>query len=483
MAGVLDPNVEKNLPFFKVNKTDCVTFEQHKEQADNILNYKKQQSNMKSNIFFDYINLHHGEEQKEKVLENAKSNIAFRGSNLWILACAIVIACVGLNVNSTAVIIGAMLISPLMGPIVGAGFALAIYDFELLKKSIKNLLVATMVSLVVAFIYFYISPFKETQSELLARTSPNIYDVLIAFFGGLVGVIAITRVEKGNPIPGVAIATALMPPLCTAGYGLAIGNISYFMGAFYLYSINCFFICIATFLIIKYLKYPPIERLNTKFENQIRRGITALILLMIIPSFYLAYTLLQEKKYNQKVEQFIADEFVNKGYTLIYKQIKYKSNPIEIELACLSKKFDAAELEELNQKLKQYGLANTILEIKQDAKDIKSEILNELGDQKRVLTEKDIRINNLQQELKILQDSLNEYTTDSEETLKEIAILFPELKKVSFGKHPININTDSSKLMTVVLYQVDKKIKPDTEKIEKWLGEKFHTADIVLVKE
>ncbi|MFN3300903.1 MAG: DUF389 domain-containing protein, partial [Sediminibacterium sp.] len=168
------------------------------------------------NKLLGFIDLHNGEEEKAKVLENVVSNISFRGANLWILACAIVVASVGLNVNSTAVIIGAMLISPLMGPIVGAGFALGTYDFVILKKSAKNLLIATVVSLLVSTIYFFISPFKDAQSELLARTSPNIYDVLIAFFGGLVGVIATTRAEKGNPIPGVAIATALMPPLCTA---------------------------------------------------------------------------------------------------------------------------------------------------------------------------------------------------------------------------------------------------------------------------
>ncbi|HTO16312.1 MAG TPA: DUF389 domain-containing protein [Edaphocola sp.] len=185
------------------------------------------------NSIFNSLNLNSGEENQDRVLENVKSSISFRGPNLWILACAIVIASVGLNMNSTAVVIGAMLISPLMGPIVGAGFALAIYDFSLLKKSLKNLLVATIVSLLVALLYFWVSPLKDAQSELLSRTSPTIYDVLIAFFGGLVGVIAITRVEKGNPIPGVAIATALMPPLCTAGYSLAIGNYSYFLGSFY----------------------------------------------------------------------------------------------------------------------------------------------------------------------------------------------------------------------------------------------------------
>lgn len=200
--------------------------------------------------FFTIFSLHDGEDDKQKTLESVVKNISFKGANLWILACAILVASVGLNVNSTAVIIGAMLISPLMGPIVGAGFALGIYDFDLLKRSLRNLLNATVVSLTVSTIYFAVSPFKDVQSELLARTAPNIYDILIAFFGGIVGAIAVTRSEKGNPIPGVAIATALMPPLCTAGYGIATQQWTFFFGAFYLYCINCVFIGIATFLII-----------------------------------------------------------------------------------------------------------------------------------------------------------------------------------------------------------------------------------------
>lgn len=430
-----------------------------------------------SNKLFDFINLQNGEEKREKVLDNVKSSISFRGSNLWILACAIVIASVGLNVNSTAVIIGAMLISPLMGPIVGAGFALAIYDFNLLKKSGKNLLIATIVSLVIAALYFFISPFKEAQSELLARTSPTIYDVLIALFGGLVGVIALTRVEKGNPIPGVAIATALMPPLCTAGYGLAIGNLSYFFGAFYLYSINCFFICIATFLIIKYLDYKPVTTLKTKQEKLIRYGITSLILIMIIPSFYLAYNLLQKNKYNKKVEQFITKEFANNGYTMIYKKTMFSTNPKIIELAFLTKKFTPDEIKLLNQKLLDYDITNTELEIKQDTKDLKSEILNELTNQDKILTEKDIIINNLQKELE-------EFKIDNTETLKEIAILFPELINVTMGKQIINQNTDSSKLITVMLYQSDSSdIKTDTAKIKRWLNQKLQETEIKFVKQ
>jgi len=425
---------------------------------------------------FNFINLHNGEEERNKVLQNVKSNISFRGSNLWILACAIVIACVGLNVNSTAVIIGAMLISPLMGPIVGAGFALAIYDFELLKKSGKNLLIATLVSLVVASLYFFLSPFKESQSEIIARTSPNFYDVLIAFFGGLVGVIAITRVEKGNPIPGVAIATALMPPLCTAGYGIAIGNASFFVGAFYLYTINCFFICFSTFLIIKFLKYKPVAGLNLKYARQIKFGITFLIFVMVVPSFYFAYKLLNEKKYAYKVENFINNELTSNGYIVIYKNINDKSSPKQIELALLTKKFNTLEIALLQKRLAIYGINDTKLIIRQDDNDLKGEILSELNGNNKGISEKDIIIKNLRREL-------NVYKVDNSEVLTEMFILFPEIKNLSIGKHLTNENTDTSKMVTVVVYQMrNKKDKIDTQRVQKWLNTKFKTNNTILIK-
>jgi len=424
---------------------------------------------------FDFISLHQGEEKRESVLENIKQSISFRGSNLWILACAIVIASVGLNVNSTAVVIGAMLISPLMGPIVGAGFALAVFDFELLKRCGKNLLIATIVSLVVSAIYFFISPFKDAQPELLARTSPTIYDVLIAFFGGLVGVIALTRVEKGNPIPGVAIATALMPPLCTAGYGLAMGNFSYFFGAFYLYSINCFFICIATYFIVRYLKYTPVQFKNIRFEKQIRYGISFLLVLMIVPSFYLAYNLLKEKQFHDNVSKFIENEFTANGYPIIFKEIKYNTSPKKIELAFLSKRFSNDEEKQLNHRLNQYQIFNTSLIIKQGTQDLKKEILNELGTQNKALSEKDIIINNLQNEIK-------EFKFDDTETYKEIGILFPEAKNVSIGKFLLFPNSDSAKIETVVLFHHQEKEEIDTLKLKKWLIQKLSTNNIKLVE-
>ena len=422
------------------------------------------------NNIFNFINLHNGEEKKDKVLENVTSNISFRGSNLWILACAIIIASIGLNVNSTAVIIGAMLISPLMGPIVGAGFALGTYNFPLLKKSFKNILIATVVSLLVSGFYFYISPFKDVQSELLARTAPNIYDVLIAFFGGLVGVIAITRVEKGNPIPGVAIATALMPPLCTAGFGLATFNFSYFIGAFYLYSINCFFICIATFLVVKYLHYPS-SIVDNKYEKRIRYSISLLILVMIVPSSYLAYNLYNEKKFTKTAELFLQKEFEKNGYTLIYKKINYNANPKTIDVAFLNKKFTTEEIKSYNKMLSDNGLANTKINIRQNNSDLKSEILSEINKNNTNLSEKDIALSSLRSEL-------DNYKVSDSTLRKEIQILYPDMSGVSYGKIAQYPETDSVRLQFVMIYS-GKKV--NELQLKSWLEKRLNEKNVKLL--
>lgn len=421
--------------------------------------------------FFDFINLHNGEEDKVTVLDNVRAQISFRGTNLWILACAIIIASIGLNVNSTAVIIGAMLISPLMGPIVGAGFALGTYNFTLLKKSLKNLLIATVVSLFVSGLYFYLSPFKDVQSELLSRTSPTIYDVLIAFFGGLVGVIAITRVEKGNPIPGVAIATALMPPLCTAGYALGTFNLPYFIGAFYLYTINCFFICIATFFVVKFLKYPS-ALVENKYENRIKYGISILVFVMIVPSFYLAFNLFNEKKFGKSADEFIRQEFDNNGYTVIYKNLNYNTDPKSIDLAFLSKKFTDAEIESFNKKLISRGLLNTKLKIRQSTQDLKSEILSEINKVDGAISEKDLALAQIRREL-------DSYKISDSTLLREINILYPGISRVSYGKIEQYPDTDSARLQFVMLYSGD---KIDPVRLQSWLKERMKERNVALIK-
>ncbi len=424
-----------------------------------------------NNFFYKLFDLYGGEDDKQKTLEAVKSNISFSGANIWILACAIMIASVGLNVNSTAVIIGAMLISPLMGPIVSAGFALGIYDFELLKRSLRNLIIATIVSLIVSSLYFFISPFKEAQSELLSRTSPNIYDILIAFFGGLVGVIAVTRVEKGNPIPGVAIATALMPPLCTAGYGIATWNFSYFFGAFFLYTINCVFICIATFLIVKYLKYPIIKQVNEKLEKRVKYGITALIFIMLIPSAFFAYSLYFQQKFTQSVNLFIEKEFTNNGNTVIYKNTNYKSSPKTIELAFLSKQFSDDEIKKYNKDLKDYGLTNTKLIFKQDStyniNNLKNNIMNELGKNEVVFNEKDKQIH-------LLETELSKSNYFNNEILKEAKILFPTLTSASLSNHTVYYTSDSISTIPVLIYETKIALnKEEITKFESWLKQRF----------
>ncbi len=425
-------------------------------------------------------NLHNGEDDRLKTLENVKANLSFTGANLWILACAILVASIGLNVNSTAVIIGAMLISPLMGPIVASGFALGMYDFELLKKSLRNLLIATFAGLFVSTIYFFLSPFKQVQSEMLARTSPNIYDILIAFFGGLVGVIAVTRAEKGNPIPGVAIATALMPPLCTAGYGLATGNFKFFLGAIFLYGINCVFICIATFSIVKFLKYPAKEEIDKKHQKQVRYGISIVVLLMLLPSTYFAYKLFTEQQYQQSVNNFIEEEFTTKGYTIVYKKTNYNSSPKVIELAFLSKRFSKDEIDSLNSRLSVRHIPATKLLIRQDSADriqlLRSNILNEIKNKDIIADEKDKKIQALEAEIA-------KNTIDGKQILQEAKVIFPNILSLSISNNTFYYSTDSTSIKTIFIYQAQEDFTAENKtRLESWLKKRLLLKNIELIK-
>lgn len=429
----------------------------------------------------ELLNLRDGEDDRAKTLEAVKNNITFKGANLWILACAIIVASVGLNVNSTAVIIGAMLISPLMGPIVGAGFALGIYDFSLLKRSLKNLLTATVVSLIVSTLYFYLSPFKDVQSELLARTSPNIYDILIAFFGGVVGVIAVTRSEKGNPIPGVAIATALMPPLCTAGYGIATAQWTFFLGAFYLYCINCVFIGIATFLIIKYLNYPAVKQVDEKHQKRVKYIIAFLITVMLVPSSYLAYSLYREQQFKKNADLFIETEFTNKGYTMVYKKTDFTPKAKKLELAFLSRRFSESEIKELKDKLNQNKyLAGTQLQIRQDSTDrfnaLKGDILNQIKSSENEMNIKDVKIMQLEKELR-------ENKFDNRQILKETSVLFPAVSSLSINKSTLVNQKDSITTITAVIYDGAKILSPaESDKLKMWLNERLLVKDVELFR-
>ena len=279
-----------------------------------------------------------------------------RLSDTVILMCAIFIASIGLNMNSTAVIIGAMLISPLMTPIVGLGFGLAIFDTRLIKQSLNVLLTQVVVSLLVSALYFWISPISYASSELIARTSPTIWDVLIAIAGGIAGVIGSRKKEANNIVPGVAIATALMPPICTAGYGLANGNVQFIYGALYLFLINCVFIMLTNIVGTRILM-----RKSKELNIKMRIGLISLIVLLILPATYSAVTLTMDQARKEGIKQFVGKEFTN--HTVI-SQV-YKSSKNELVLTIVGNPLSEEQLETLRQKQASYGIQSIHLKVNQ----------------------------------------------------------------------------------------------------------------------
>lgn len=351
-------------------------------------------------------NLGFDKSQEEQILADIKKSVEFRGMNLWVLIFAIFIASIGLNMNSTAVVIGAMLVSPLMGPIIGLGTGIGINDFELIKKALKNIAIATLISLLASTIYFLITPLSDAKSELLARTTPTIWDVFIALFGGLAGIIAYTNKEKGNVIPGVAIATALMPPLCTAGYGIATGSLPFFLGAIYLYFINSIFIAIATYLMVRYQRFSPINFVDRKQETRVRRWIAIVIILTIGPSIFMGYQIVRKAVYEQNAIRFVNQEFNLPSTQIVSRSIDPKSK--RIELLLYGDKLDDEMLAIIKDKMSLYDLAGTELKIRQDVDKtnpidynaIKTGVLEDLyKNTEQTLRKRDRVIDSLQKEL------------------------------------------------------------------------------------
>ena len=302
----------------------------------------------------------------EKVtVEQISDGVTFRGANLWVLIFAIFIACLGLNVNSTAVIIGAMLISPLMGPIIGMGLAVGRADLELLKRSLTNYGVATVISVLTAALYFLLTPLTEAQSELLARTSPTLYDVLIALFGGAAGILALSTGGKGNVIPGVAIATALMPPLCTAGYGLAMGEWSFFFGAFYLFFINTVFIALATYVGVRLLKFRPKQFVDRARLAIVNRYIAAIVFVTMLPAAYITTQIIRRSVLENRVRQFVKHELDQHGTRILSEQADHETKTLNV--VALGAALPNEMIEAARQRLADYQLADYQLNVIQGA--------------------------------------------------------------------------------------------------------------------
>ena len=346
----------------------------------------------------------------ESAAERIKSGIWFKGPNVWILAFSIVIASVGLNVNSTAVIIGAMLISPLMGPIVGTGLALGTNDTDLLKLSAKNLLVMVVIALIASTLFFILSPLSLVNpTELEARTSPTIYDVLIALFGGLAGIFEQSRKERGTVLSGVAIATALMPPLCTAGYGLAHLNFHFFFGAMYLFIINGVFITLATYLMVKYLRFKTNSCLVPAVEKKRRNLITAILVIVLVPSIYSAINLVMDNNFQRNVETFV-DENRLVGRSYIYD---YDIDNRHVEFAIAGARLNDSLKTAFFANAAKYKIKENRISLTEHTIGMSQEEMNTLINDVYTrtdaeLAEKDARLNALQAQLDILSFSISE---------------------------------------------------------------------------
>ncbi|MEO8449470.1 MAG: DUF389 domain-containing protein [Gemmatimonadota bacterium] len=426
----------------------------------------------------------------EGSVQRIKENVDFRGGNLWALVLAILVASVGLNVNSTAVIIGAMLISPLMGPIVGAGLGVGINDLELLKRSLRNLAIAAVVSVVASALYFAVSPLSEAQSELLARTRPTLYDVLIAFFGGAAGIVAGTRRNSaGTVVPGVAIATALMPPLCTAGFGLASRNWGFFFGALYLFLINSVFICLATVLIVRLLRFPRVHARDPVQERRVRWAMAVVAVVTIVPSGYVAWQVVRETIYQSAARRFIADNLSYPDRSIIATKIRYARDSSTIDVALVGKPLSPDVRSDLNRRLSRYGLQRTRLIVREPmasgstsaelSRAVREGILEDLyrKNQEAIQT-RDERIRMLEDEVVRLHAA----NVPIGSLAREVLALHPGLLRIGAGQSiAITKGAPADTTLTILTEWTREPGRREIDRLRAFLEERLKAKKIVLV--
>ncbi|MEQ8217209.1 MAG: DUF389 domain-containing protein [Arenibacter sp.] len=436
----------------------------------------------------------------EATKESIIADIPFKGHTSWILICSIFIASVGLNANSTAVVIGAMLISPLMGPILGIGLSLAINDIDTLRRSLKNFAVMVGLSVITAFLFFYLFPLRDESSELLARTAPDIRDVLIAFFGGLALVIA--RAKKGtiaSVIYGVAIATALMPPLCTVGFGLAIGNFGYATGAMYLFTINTIFIALATFLVLKLLRFPMVRYANSQRRRFIARMASTVAILVMIPAGFTFYDVFQESLFRKQANQFVASNIVpyelpGEGrYLENLTDIQYNHGENGfIELVFMGNETipDNVVATWNTQKNTFDKLRNVELKIVQGSKNLE---LDQMKYVSELYESKKAELLSKEQQIQVLKEEVGKMSKIVEQQIPfqdisaEAKTNYENLTSLGFS---YTITTDFNTLDTIPVFSVkwkkgvpDKQIKTDSQKLTDWLRLRLKNSKIQVREE
>ena len=432
-----------------------------------------------------YFNVLPDKDGEKYVIKQITNGINFQGSNLWILIFAVFIASLGLNVNSTAVIIGAMLISPLMGPIIGMGLALGIADLDLFKQSIKNYLVSTFISVVTATIYFTLSPITNAQSELLARTSPTLYDVLIALFGGAAGFLATSTKGRNNVVPGVAIATALMPPLCTAGYGLAVQNTSYFFGAFYLYFINTVFIAFTTCLGVRFLHFHRKQFINREKMRRVNLYIVSIIIITIIPASYMTWNIIKQSVFENNIENFVTKELNYSGTNILSHQYDLKTKTLHV--VAVGNPISTDSIAKAQKTMANYQLDGYALKVIQGSNSDSLLLLQHKNKGQLMVGEKNTaEWQELAYRNDVLQKQLNSYThypVLANDMREELKVVCPSAKSIMLSKASESfVDSASIKNHIVAIVKTNKPLAKDNRKqLYDWLKVKVKSDSLELI--
>ena len=436
-------------------------------------------------IIKSYFNVLPDKDGEKYVIKQITNGINFQGSNLWILIFAVFIASLGLNVNSTAVIIGAMLISPLMGPIIGMGLALGIADLDLFKQSIKNYLVSTFISVITATIYFTLSPITDAQSELLARTSPTLYDVLIALFGGAAGFLATSTKGRNNVVPGVAIATALMPPLCTAGYGLAVQNSSYFFGAFYLYFINTVFIAFTTCLGVRFLHFHRKQFVNREQMRRVNLYIVTIIIITIIPASYMTWNIIKQSVFENNIENFVTKELNYSGTNILSHQYDLKTKTLHV--VAVGNPISTDSIAKAQKAMANYQLDGYALKVIQGSNSDSLLLLQHKNKGQLMVGEKNTtEWQELVYNNDVLKKELTSYTRYpvlANDMKEELKVVCPSAKSIMLSKASESfVDSASIKSHIVAIVKTNKTLAKDNRKqLYDWLKVKVKSDSLELI--
>ncbi len=425
-----------------MNDSDKIDYDPIKSEVNKV-SFKQSFDSFK--VFIkELVSINHDVDREETV-KSIVADIEFSGTNIWILICSIVIASVGLINDSTAVIIGAMLISPLMGPIRGIGLALSTNDFKVLVKSLSNFGIMIVVSVLASFLFFIVNPIKTETSELFSRSEPQVLDILIAFFGGLAGVISATIKNKSGTltvVPGVAIATALMPPLCTIGYGLAIADWNYFIGAFYLFLLNSVFICLATFLVLRLLKFPLVQFVNPKIEKKVKVYVFAVILLIIIPSIVKFSSMINKSLFEQNAELFVEKVIeINESLKILDEpKFDYLEDQPRIVVNISGEYVSDKRIDDWKRQLVNYDLQGTVLKIN----NLTQQEINEAELLGTYLEDRDDKITAISNERDVISNERDDYRNQLNKLSKKSKYLqqindkvlkdFEEIDNLSYGQ-------------------------------------------------